>query len=303
MVMDSPAYTQQQEETERRLDALDSAARHAARLVRAYGWLRVLTEPGRESRPAPPLLTDDQLAWAREQSAIEAAERDSYAFATGATPARLDVITAQTRAVRVVGRLVRTVGRATGHRFGVMVTLHQLPHALDYLAGDGLDYLVDEPPPRQWAGTSGGELYPRGVLGYAPTTTVDRIVEQLREAADAARTVAGITEDRVLPFSEGKCPACRRRSLQIDATLARPEHWTVTCISEACVCAGPGCGCRQQIRIEGRRHGWPYAELDGPWGLRQAIRFAQEHHPIRSGVAGHGGWAERRRPTSTTGDA
>ncbi|HEX8345042.1 MAG TPA: hypothetical protein VF657_09895 [Actinoplanes sp.] len=268
--------------------AVADAARHAARLLRAVGWLAILTVPGTEPRPAPRLLSDEQLAQMQDLARAESAERAASAMPASSAPARLDAIAARDAAVRSTGRIVRTVARAAPHRFGTAVTLLNLRHALDYIAGGG------DPAPG-WAASATGETYRRCALAELPDTAVaEHVARRLGEAADAASAAAGIRTERVMPFPGGACPACRRRSLQVDATLADERYWTVTCISDACRCAGPGCGCGQGVRIEGRRHAWPHSEFDGPDGLRRAITLSRRH-PIRSAAAGHGGWAERRR--------
>lgn len=268
--------------------AVFDAAGHAARLVRAVGWLTVLTVPGREPRPSARLLSDKQLAQLQEQARAEQVERAASAMPASPAPARLDAIAATVEAVRVVGRIVRTVAAAAPHRFGTRVRLSNLVHALDYVAGGG------DPAP-SWAVDRTGAAYRRcSLVEVRDQDLVAKVVRQLAAAADTAASTAGIRTDRVLPYPGGSCPACRRRSLRIDATLANERYWTVTCISEACRCTGIGCECRQGVRVEGRHHAWSYGELDGPNGLHRAIAAAHRRDPVRSGVAGHGGWSDRR---------
>lgn len=99
-------------------------------------------------------------------------------------------------------------------------------------------------------------------------------------------------EEAIAPYPNQPCPACRRRSLQIDATLPAERYWTVRCISAACRCTGPGCPCDQPVRIEGRGHVWAYADLPRLALAQQRIRLT---HPVRSAATGHGGWPNRRR--------
>jgi len=235
-------------------------------------------------------MTDRQQRRAAEQSAAEAVDRQANmraglaAAPAGAVPVDLAAVMAQRHAVRAVGRIVRQVCRAGRHRYGSEVRGDDLVTALHWLAGDG--------EPMRWAVTAAGVVYRCGVLSdLDDVDAIDRVATALREAADAARAVAGITDERVAPYPVQPCPACRRRSLQVDATLRNPAYWTVSCIREACVCTGPGCGCYQRHRMEGRRHTWSSAELAM---LDWAQARHRRAHPVRSGVTGHGGWAERR---------
>jgi hypothetical protein len=274
-----------------RQDALDSAARHATRLVRAYGWLLVLTEPGREPRPAPPLLTDEQRHLADVRAAAESADRASNlrtglsAGAASPAPVRLEMTTARQDTVATVADLAARVTVAGAIPFGEPVTARSVPHALDWLAGDG--------GPPCWAVPADGRAYRRGVLAdVVDSRVVDQVATRLRRAADRARAVAGIVEEAIAPYPNQPCPACGRRSLEIDATLPSERYWTVRCISTSCVCTGPGCPCLQATRWEGRRHAWGYGDLSR---LALAQRRRRLSHPVRAGAVGHGGWASKRK--------
>lgn len=277
--------------TDRR-DALDSAARHAHRLTRAYGWLHVLAAPGREPRPAPPLLTDEQRRVAAIRSAAESADRAANirtglsAAPAGAVPVRLEMLTARAAVVHAVAELsVRLVVDGHVGPFGEPIREHTLVHAVDWIAGDG--------GTPSWAVPSVGPAYRRGVLADVDDPRlVDRAAAVLRTAADRARAAAGIVDDAIAPYPTQPCPACRRRSLQIDATLPHERYWTVRCISTACRCTGPGCPCDQPVRLEGRGHAWTYADLPH---LARAQQRHRLDHPVRSGATGHGGWPSRRR--------
>lgn len=274
-----------------RQDALDSAARHAARLTRAYGWLLVLAEPGREPRPAPPLLTDEQRHLAAVRSRAEATDRAGNlrsglsAGAASPAPVRLDMLTARADAVRVIAELAARVTVAGAMPFGEPVAERNLVHAVDWLAGDS--------GPSCWAAPAAGPAYRRGVLvDVADMRVVDQVARGLRSTADRARTAAGIVEEAVAPYAVQPCPACGRRSLQIDATLPQERYWTVRCISAGCRCAGPGCSCLQRPAMEDRPHAWTYAELHLLELAQQRRRIS---HPVRSGAVGHGGWSSRRK--------
>ena len=273
----------------RRAEAIDTAGRHADRMVTAYGWLLVLTEPGREPRAAPRLLSDTQRAESARQAAAEAADRRANLRAgltagpASGAPLQLGMVHARTRAVGAVAHLVGEVDARLPpqHRFGP-VTAATVPAALDWLAGPG---------PARWATSTAGVTRRRGVLVDVDVPLVVRAGDRLARAADEARAAAGIVTDRVAPYPVQPCPACRRRSLEIDATLRNERYWTVRCISASCVCLGSICGCRRRGTILGRQHAWS-------WGELPMLAWAQDQHrrsyPVRSATVGHGGWAERR---------
>ncbi|MEV7268420.1 hypothetical protein AB0N38_33175 [Micromonospora aurantiaca] len=260
--------------------------------MRAYGWLLLLTEPGREPRPAPPLLTDEQRHVAAVRAEAEAADRAANLRAglsagpAGAVPVRLEMLTAQAAAVRAVAALAARVAVAAPVMpFGVPVTAGTVVHAVDWLAGDG--------GPSCWAAPAASPPYRRGVLvDVADLRLVDQVARGLQAAADRARAAAGIVDEAIAPYPNQPCPACGRRSLQIDATLPQERYWTVRCLSAGCRCAGPGCPCLQRPALEGRPHAWTYAELPR---LELAQHRRRISHPVRSGAVGHGRWASRRR--------
>ena len=246
-------------------EAVDDLVRHGARLRRALGWLRVLTEPGREPPRTPPLLSDAQLERRAQDVAAEAAGRaarptlgwlrDTSHTALAPTPAPLAVglLDAQVR----VGRVVR---RAAARAAGVLGVRCALPRpqdaagvaeALDWLAGDGPVWVVDP----------AGVARRRGAGAELPNGAVAVIGRWVADAGDGGLAAAGISADRVMPFPGGRCPACAGRALELDATLPQQRYWVVRCISLACRCCGPGCGCAQRVRYEGRRHAWAYGEF------------------------------------------
>lgn len=276
-------------------DAVARAEYHAAQLLRAYAWLLVLTTPGREPRPAPGLLSDRALESRAAEAAKEAAERRKSprvgvgALATTAAPAAVVMLDAQAAVVRAVGRVTRRVGRH-------IPPTHRLParrRARPSDVVDAIHWLAGGDP--AWAVSPAGEVLRQGVLSELQSLRVaERVVEDLRDAADAARSAAAITPDRVVPYPGGPCPACGRRSLQIDATLSNPRWWWVECISEACVCTGPGCPCgRLPFSTDRGRHSWRGAQLQR---LDAAIAARRRRSPVRSTVRGHGGWPDRHTP-------
>jgi hypothetical protein len=269
-------------------DALADAVEVVGRLQHAFGWCRVLLSPGREPRPAPPVLSDAARRRAADLARAEASDRRELLAAGlpagAASPAPLDVrlLDVQQWTVDRVARLVSRVARAGHLRLRLRVA-----DPAGVVAA--LDWLVGLSP--RWVVSPAGEVYRwAGVLGdVGKPGVVVEVVDELRELAEYVRQAVGILTDRMVPWPGGRCPACRLRTLQIDATLADPRHWTVRCISDDCRC-GPGCTCRQRVRYEGRPHGWSYAELDGPFGLRPAIAAAASggRRAVRSGVEGYG---------------
>lgn len=258
-----------------------------AELRIVWGWLGDLVEPGRDTVVVP-VLTDDQRAAAAARARAEVAERAGSAMPSTPAGARLQVVDAK---VAVHGQILDAAGTAAAAVGAVYVGLR---------AGDAgvIDAL--------------GWLYGNvGNVGNAQALAgVDRLLQRaVRIGHTAARVVDGAHTAPV----DHRCPACGRRSLQLDyvseqllaAALDRElsrRGWTVACISASCRCSGTGCGCRQQVRIEHRRHAWGYGELGGRHGLWAAIRTADRRRRgpetrVRSESAGNGGWSEHRFPT------
>ncbi|MCW6010330.1 hypothetical protein K1W54_38145 [Micromonospora sp. CPCC 205371] len=295
-----------------------------AGLRTAWGWLGELVEPGRDSAPAA-VLSDAMRARLDELAAAERADRyappvnlppgarqfaSSSAYALPATRAgaRIAVVDARAR----VHALVVDAARMVADQLG---TVYVGDRAGDAGVLDALDWL--DAPPDRWVATAGGVVWHRrhgGVLDQLrdadAAARVDTALQRaLRLARAAARDVDG---EHTAPV-DGRCPACGRRSLELDfvsvAQLRAGElderarrAWTVSCLSEACRCIGEGCRCRQKVRYAGRRHAWAYGELAGPYGLWRAMNAAGRRRRgpetrVGSEAAGHGGWAERRVPT------
>jgi len=247
-------------------------------LKEAWGWLDELVVPGRDSAPIP-LQTDAQRALA---AALAEAERAERAYALPATPAaaRVAILDARAAVHALVLDAARTVAAAAG-----AVYIGQRPGADGVL--DALDWIAGEAP---------------DLRDPEAAADVDGALQRALRIARAAARDAG---EHVAPVDE-RCPACGHRSLQLDYgsdeqlregldnERAR-RGWTVTCISQACRCAGPGCGCGQRVRYPGRRHVWAYGALPELWAATAAARHRRRGPETRIGseAAGHGGWIGR----------
>jgi hypothetical protein len=289
----------------------------------AWGWLDELVEPGRDSAPMP-VLSDEQRVRLDEVAAAERVDRlappvnlppgarqfaptSAYASPSTRAGARLGVIDARATVHGMVLETARLVAgflhaSYVGGRAGAAAVL------------DALEF-IDGPRPC-WVATVAGVIWWREPAGaIVDVRDVDALAavdvalqRALRVARRAARDVDG---DPVAPVDH-RCPACGRRSLELDYGSQQElvdgavreqarRRWTVSCVSLACRCAGEGCGCRQRVRYEGRRHAWAYGELSGPYGLWRAIAAADRRRRgpearVGSETAGHGGWSERRVP-------
>jgi len=286
-----------------------------ADLRASWSWLAELVVPGPESRAAP-VLSDTERTRRAATVAAERAERyrpgawtklgqaqyrreDLGALAAAAIPTRLTVVDAQL-AVRgivlsVAARLARHLGAEyVGGRSGDAA----VDDALEWMAGGPLAWVVARDG-TAWRRPAGGAL-----LQLRDATVAADVDRRLRRADKLARAQAGVEGEPVVPFGH-PCPACGRSSLQWHMPRPDPRYrrdWSVRCMSEGCICAGQGCGCRQHVRYEGRRHAWSYGELDGPYGLWHAIAMASgPRRRLRQDASGHGGWSERRRGVADPG--
>jgi hypothetical protein len=264
-------------------DARDEAARQAARLRRALGWLAVLAEPGREAAPPPPLLTDEQRRLAAVQARQERADRvatlaaGGSALAPSPAPLRVAVLDAQITAGRVVARVTE-----------LAATTIPAPTVRPHVPADvvaGLDWLAGPGPVGVAAGA--GVVVCRGVVWELEDQgLLVELGRRLAAGAARARAAAGIGADRVVPFPGGRCPVCRSRSLELDRTLPGERWWVVRCISASCRCQGPGCACGQRVRYAGRRHVWTFGEF-----AELEARIAAARGPrVSSGRRGRGAW-------------
>ncbi len=287
------------------------------RLRESWAWLGELVEPGTETSGGR-VLTDVERERLAELAAAERADRyprprydphylaDRHrrpaedvlsrapaghgALAATSAPARLSIVEAQAQVRAIVVDAARAVAAAARAVYVGRAGPDAVPAALVWL--DGV--------PARWVATADGVVWPRppgGVLhqvelGEVPADLA-AIAAGLDRADRIAREAAGVAATLTAPWPD-RCPACRLRSLQLhhDGDQRHQRAWYVACVSEACVCAGAGCGCRQQVRYAGRRHAWARGELDGPYGLWAAVAAAHTPRPpVGSTRQGHGrGW-------------
>lgn len=265
-------------------------------LREAWSWLDALVEPGHTASGAATAIDD---ARADRLEAIGHSDRayrmwnlrqGMSALPPSPAPARIGIIDAQVDvhfAVTTAVLLLAKTGNATTQLMAERAAA-TVPTALDWLA-----------PEWPGLGRDGGD----GV--WCRTGAIDRIRDaqlaedvhrHIRRANRVARAAAreDVDASNILPLPQ-RCPACGRRSLQVERPAVDRRTWVVRCVSAACRCAGEGeCGCGGGRDRAGRRHVWPYGELDGHAGLLQAVdRLASERPVIRSGAAGHGGWQSR----------
>lgn len=279
-------------------DSLEQAHLAIAELRVAWTWLAVLLTPGPEVRPGS-AVTDDRAEVLAAQGMAARAYREwnlrrgLTALAPSGTPARLAVIDVQ---AAIHGIVTDVASRIARHQAGCYVGRRS---GVAAAVVDVLDWLTDGGPGTPWvAGVDGvhgrlgklRELRDRDVIAQASTA--------LQRANRIAREAAGVLADPVLPLGD-RCPACRRRSLQLHydpADLARvvvddlrprePSRWYAECVSDRCRCTLDGCGCRMRTRVAGRRHAWSYGEL--PELARTIARSAPISQPVRSSATGHG---------------
>lgn len=269
------------------------------RIRTAWAWLTLLVEPGRE-RTGSVAVDDAQAERLEAMGRSDRAYREHNlrhglsALPPSPTPVRLAVIDARVAVhdlvTRAVDLLAMTGGDATRTR--AEAATGTVPAALRWIDGAPIAELG--------ATGTGGVWWQVGGLDRVRDAQLAADVDQLlQRAARIAESSAGITGEPTRPL-EHRCPACGRRSLQLEHGSRDRNRWLVRCVSERCTCAGPGspeqpaCGCRDPQRLPGRRHVWPYAELDGPYGLLSALSTAAAEKPgLRRGASGHGGWQSR----------
>lgn len=268
------------------------------RVREAWGWLRLVLAPGPETTAHRPY--SDAAAEARSAEAMEAAtfraialQNKMSALAPAPAPLRIDVLDAQEAVRRIVLQVVADVadyhheepsGPGTRRVATVDTALAYLDdaraRAVLVVNGDGVCWRMDRI----------SEITAAGVLA--------RVGRDLAAAAELARRASRCTEGTVLQL-EHRCPACGRRSLQLECNGSDQNQWHVACVSASCQCIGTECGCRQPVREPFRPHVWSRAELGGSFGLSAAIdaaaaRRARRRPRLSSSAGGHGGWPERR---------
>jgi hypothetical protein len=267
-------------------DLIDDTIRAAARLARAVGWLLVLAEPGREPRPSTRPANEDQVevrtaAWYREQAEQARARRLGLAGSDrpwggpSAAPARVALLDGYAEVYEAVSTALDATGLVDTVPPWTPVGSRRVVEGIDWLAGPGEAWVVDRT----------GRARRRCVVAELPAHRVDRVRGLLERAAERAEAAAGIERQLTVPWPGGaRCPACGRRSLEVDVTVPQHRWWVVRCTARACRCSGPGCGCGQRVRYEGRAHAWPASE----WEIL-ADRLRVPGRPeVRSGQAGRG---------------
>jgi hypothetical protein len=111
------------------------------------------------------------------------------------------------------------------------------------------------------------------IIAALPNTlpgTAAVIAQHLQDEDRWIREAIGIAALRV-PILHAPCPACRCRTLHVQAEGPR-ETWTVVCDGarppgggphRPCLCTGTGCPCRMDGAVEGVAHIWPRAVVLG----------------------------------------
>lgn len=270
------------------------------RIRAAWTWLCLLVEPGHATTPAGTAVGDAQAerleALGHSDRAYRAynLKHGMSALPPSPAPARVGIIDAQVAVHTLIADAVWLLASTGGRQAqrGADAAALDVPAALDWFTGAPLAEL----------GYSGadGVWWRAGALDRIRDSHLAADLDKLlQRAVRTAEAAAGIDVAMTRPL-EHRCPACGRRSLQLEHSSTTRTRWTVECVSERCVCSGPArpdqpaCGCGRQEHREGRRHVWPYAELDGPHGLLAAVTAATATRPgVGRGAAGHGGWQSR----------
>lgn len=294
--------------------AVDDCRIQLAALRESWGWLVELTAPGREG--SVPLPVDDDRAEVLEALAWQTRAYRDWALRHGRTAlpptpaaARVEVVDAQAMVHTIVLAAVRLVARAAGASYvGPAGGVDPVMAALDWL---------DEGTrPDPWVAAACG-LYRQGTLDRVRDAGVAaRLAARLAAADRVARRAARVLGEATMALPD-RCPACRARSLQLHydphdlarmgdaARLAadpratvvqrtgawrrvrprQPAAWWVECVSDRCRCVADGCACRGVGRVAGRRHVWPYGELQALW---TALTVAPKGPGMRGGGEGRG---------------
>lgn len=271
-------------------DLLDQAHTLVDALLLAWGWLWAQVDPGRAAPPPSRAQSDAQAAHLTARGLSDRAYRDwnlargMSALPPSPAPVRLAVVDAM---CAVHGQVIDTTLRlAAAIRWTYPATRghtgHQVVAALGWLAGT-------RRPARPWIVDTTGACWrdPTPIDMLRDHTTATRLVRDLDRAVRTTRQAAGVSGDQVVPVPR-RCPACGRRSLQLDAEPRDRRQWSVRCVSASCRCAGATCPCLARVRYTGRVHAWAYGELDQ---LTAAIdTHARQVERITSGQQGHGRW-------------
>jgi hypothetical protein len=270
----------------------------ADKLRTAWSWLQLLAEPGRATAPSGTAVDDQKAERLEAIGRSDRAYRDynlrhgMSALPPSPAPIRIGIVDAQVAVHGLITTAVRLLAGTGGsaHTWArADAALGSVPAALDWLVG----YEVG-------LGVSGrdGVWIRQGAVDRIRDAQLAADVDRILQRADrAARSAAGDNGSVVRPL-EHRCPACGRRSLQLEVTSADRRDWMARCVSERCRCTGPGepgvpaCGCLRRLSYDvGRRHVWTYGQLDGRAGLLAALEMYDRQQPgVGSGLTGRGGW-------------
>ncbi|NMO52008.1 hypothetical protein HH310_12470 [Actinoplanes sp. TBRC 11911] len=266
----------------------------------AWAWLELLVEPGHATTVAR-AVDDGQAERLEALGHADRAYRDwnlrhgMSALPPSPAAVRLGIVDAQVVVHQHVATAVRLLA-GTGSNAKTWtradVALQSVPTALDWLVGSDIGLGAD----------GGGGVWRRqGAVDRIRDANLAAEVDKLLQRADrVAREATGDDGMQLRPL-EHRCPACGRRSLQLDHESAHRINWLVKCVSQRCVCTGDAtpdreaCGCGKRYRRPGRPHVWTYAELsDGHHGLLDVVAAAARDRPgVGRGASGHGGWQTR----------
>lgn len=269
------------------------------RLRHSWLWLWLQVEPGRATPVTRPATDASVEALVARGTSDRAYRHWNLRRGLGALPpspatARVDVLDVQGAIHTLVLGATRRIAAALHSCYVGTVpdTTRAVLDALAWLAG--ANHL-----PGWWIVDTAGACRRAGALDQVRDRAVlDDTARALRRADQMARAAAGVVGEQVRPIPH-RCPACRRRSLQLDHDAGDARAWVVRCVSRTCRCSGLGCGCLQRVRVPGRAHAWSRGEISGPYGLTTAVAvadrvaaYARTARP-RAGAQGHGGWSTR----------
>lgn len=274
----------------------------ADRIRIAWAWLGLLVEPGHATVPSGTAVDDER---AERLEAIGHSDR-TYRFLNlregmsalppSPAPVRVGTVDTQVAVHAYVGVAVRMLANtgSSAHTWArADAAMATVPTALDWLVGHDVGLGVD--------GLDGVWLR-QGAVDRVRDAELAAAVDRLLQRADrAARVITGDQDDAPIRPLEHRCPACGRRSLQLEITGRDRSAWLTRCVSERCRCTGPGdqataaCGCLRRAPADvGRHHVWRYSDLDGPLGLIAALdRYDRQRPDVVAGAVGHGGWQSR----------
>jgi hypothetical protein len=298
-------------------------------LRESWEWLLEHTAPGHASSASAPAQTDEQAERLEALGHSDRAYRDwnlrhgmsalppsPAAVRIGAVDAQAAVAAAVMEAVHLVAEQLRACYIGGRGRQGDTVRA-----ALDWIAADSSyewasaepvgclisspEQLVDELAAGRdevrraaLAAASGYALFVDPLDGLRDEATAAKVDKLLQRADRAARAATRTLDEEPEPVIDpdtgrpARCPACGRRSLQL-------QNGEIRCVSSSCSCTGdavpdqPECGCRRPEKRAGRPHAWGRAEVDQLWAAISAAVPQAVKRSLGHGAAGHGGWQSR----------